>query len=246
MKVQSSITAVVPVFNEEKYLRSTFETLEKARQLTGVLFPIIFIDDASDDSTPSILKEISKSQLIQIVSRNSNGGIGAALRNGIFQVETDKFFIVPGDNDLAVEAICSLVEARDLSEMVIGFYPSQSISRPRYRILISRMYTRLINKLTNSHLPYVNCPGVYRTEYAKSISFSRSGHVFVAELSTKILHKSTTLSLIPLKTNSSTFENGDSLRIQTLKELVIFVFELLFGPSKWIRKMPEAKMIVEK
>lgn len=241
---ETTLTALVPVYNEEKMIHKTLATLSEARALSEKYFEIVVINDGSTDLTGEFLAELKKIETFDVVTLPNNQGIGNAIRNGIEHTRTEKFFIVPGDNDLTCSAICSLVLNSDKSEMVIGYYPENSIHRPRYRKQISKMYTKLLNFMTNSSLPYVNCPGVYKTAYARNSNLRRSGYVFIAELSLKMLHKSRDLSVVPLATNETTHLNGNSLSLKTLRELLKFVSSLYFGKDRWIRQSKPAQIVL--
>ncbi len=54
----TSVSVVVPCFNEEAVLAATFSRLYAALQSTGLPSEIVFVDDGSTDRTPEILRDL--------------------------------------------------------------------------------------------------------------------------------------------------------------------------------------------
>ncbi len=66
------ISVIMPVYNSEKYLKGTCQTI--LRQ-TYRDFELILVDDGSSDSSPSICDELSKEDSRVVVIHQQNKGI---------------------------------------------------------------------------------------------------------------------------------------------------------------------------
>ena len=89
------ISIVIPVYNEEKTVRSVIDAVRAASFGVPVEREIIVVDDGSQDKTESALKEISDIKLIML---EKNQGKGAAVKRGFLEATGD--FILIQDADL--------------------------------------------------------------------------------------------------------------------------------------------------
>lgn len=74
------VSIVLPVYNGEKYLR---ETLDSILNQTFADFELICVDDGSTDSAPRILEDASAKDPRVTVIHQDNSGPGAARNNGL-------------------------------------------------------------------------------------------------------------------------------------------------------------------
>ena len=74
------ISVILPVYNGEKYLK---ESIESILNQTYTNFEFIIIDDGSKDSSLEIIKEYEKEDERIIVISRENKGLVASLNEGI-------------------------------------------------------------------------------------------------------------------------------------------------------------------
>ena len=86
-----TITAVMFVYNEEKYID---ESLRSILNQTVLIDKIIVVDDFSTDNTRAIIRNYKQVELI----RNEKKGMAYACERGLKSVDTDLFFICDGDD----------------------------------------------------------------------------------------------------------------------------------------------------
>src|SRR3989338_2436745 len=89
------VSIVIPVYNEEKTVRSVIDAVRAASFGVPIEREIIVVDDGSQDKTESALKEIPDIKLIML---EKNQGKGAAVKRGFFEATGD--FILIQDADL--------------------------------------------------------------------------------------------------------------------------------------------------
>lgn len=87
------LSIVVPVYNEERTLRTIIDRLQAA---CGEIAEFIFVDDGSRDASLSILKERARPQ--DTVLTKSNGGKGSAVRMGYGHAQGE--YVIVQDADL--------------------------------------------------------------------------------------------------------------------------------------------------
>ena len=116
-KMEEMITAVVPVYNEEKALAETIEKLKAVLAEGGFKHEIIVVDDGSTDGTSGILGKING---IQVVTHPVNMGYGKALKTGISRGGGNWVIIIDADGSYKAEDVPLLLEHRGEYDMVVG------------------------------------------------------------------------------------------------------------------------------
>lgn len=118
------VSIVVPVFNTEKYIKKCIESLENQ---TYKDIEIIIINDASPDSSDSVIKELqAKYSNIKYIKLEKNLGVSSARNIGI-ENSTGKWLIfLDSDDTFYSNAIERLVEnKKNTEELVIGNFSRQ-------------------------------------------------------------------------------------------------------------------------
>lgn len=95
MKEQKLISVVIPVYNVEKYIR---ESLDSIINQTYKNLQIILIDDGSTDSSRSICDEYAASDDRITVIHQKNAGAGAAKNTGLDLIQGEYFSIIDSDD----------------------------------------------------------------------------------------------------------------------------------------------------
>ncbi len=86
------ITAIVPVFNEEKTIKNVLTTLNKSK----IIDEIVVVNDASTDKSLKEIKSI-KSKKLKIISLKKNLGKSDAVKIAVKNLKTDILFFCDGD-----------------------------------------------------------------------------------------------------------------------------------------------------
>jgi glycosyltransferase involved in cell wall biosynthesis len=118
--MQKSVTAIVPVFNEEKTVAGVVETLSK----NSLISEIICVNDCSTDRSLAILKKFK--DRIQLINFKKNKGKGHALAAGIKKAKGEIVIFVDADltnlSDTHIETLLKPI-LEDNFRAVLG-YPS--------------------------------------------------------------------------------------------------------------------------
>jgi teichuronic acid biosynthesis glycosyltransferase TuaG len=123
--MNSLVSVIMPIFNAEKFLPKTLDSLLSQSYLE---WELIAVDDCSKDSSAEILKEYSlKDPRIQFIQKESNSG-SADTRNTAIRISKGRYIAFLDADDLW--------DSNFLSEM-IGFmnYHNSAFSFSSYRIV---------------------------------------------------------------------------------------------------------------
>ena len=105
------VSVIIPVYNAEKYLRSCIDSI--INQKTGFRMQIIAVDDASTDSSASILK--SYKEAVEYVKITDGGSAAKARNAGLLHAEGEYILFVDSDDILLPGAVEHLVKAAQAS-----------------------------------------------------------------------------------------------------------------------------------
>ncbi|MEK7594942.1 MAG: glycosyltransferase family 2 protein [Patescibacteria group bacterium] len=154
-KPLSSLTVVVPVYNEQAGLASFHESLIRRIDSLGYFkFDVIYCNDGSTDGSLERLKSLTEhDKRVQILSLTRNFGKEVATTAGINLAKGDGIITIDADGQHPVELIPELInEWHSGAKVVIGLRTDNSTAS-----LIKRsgstMFYRLFNRLTG--LPIV-------------------------------------------------------------------------------------------
>ena len=79
----SSISAVIPAYNEERIIASTAEAVDETLARLVDDHEVIVVNDGSRDQTPRVVEELGRQlPTVRLVSHTVNRGYGAALATG--------------------------------------------------------------------------------------------------------------------------------------------------------------------
>ena len=149
------ISIIIPAFNEEKNLVELHQRLSAVlSKLSTQSFEILFIDDASTDNTPDILKGLcQKDKRVSFIRFARNGGSHAALSCGLHACRGDAAIVLAADLQDPPEIINDMLRAWKDGAKIVWGVRSKREGEGILTKICSQFYYRLINSLTNVKLP---------------------------------------------------------------------------------------------
>ncbi len=142
-----SIDVIIPVYNEEKGIRSFYDRI---RQIPLNL-NLIFIDNASEDDSLSILESLPD---VSIIRHSKNEGYGSSICDGIQQSSGDIIVIIDVDCEYPPEYIPDLIDSLDDSDVVYAsrFLEKSQVRMPILKTFGNKLITGLFNRLFDQKL----------------------------------------------------------------------------------------------
>jgi len=89
------LSVVIPAYNEEENLERTLRVI--ARELEGLDYEFVVVDDASTDATPEILKDLSRELPLRFFRNERNMKLGYTLRRGLKEARGELVFYTDCD-----------------------------------------------------------------------------------------------------------------------------------------------------
>ena len=194
------ISFLVCAYNEEKYIKATVDTIYKSVNNVEFIekFEIVIVNDGSDDLTEKNIQEL-KSDFKNIIycKNRKNLGVGTSIKKGLEQVKYSKFMLLPGDDDVAVDAITSTLKQINVTDLVMPF-PINTEDRTKFRNITSKLYSLIYITFFDCCVNYINGPSIFPTEKVRNLKLRSDRNGIISEIITKLLHSDITYCEVPV------------------------------------------------
>jgi glycosyltransferase involved in cell wall biosynthesis len=178
----SSVTVVVPVFNEVQSVPKLYGGIHKAMQTVAQAWEVVFVDDGSTDGSLQAMEVLAAkdAKRVRVVALRRNFGQTAAISAGIDHSAGDVIVLIDGDlqNDPA-DIPLLLKKINDGYDVVSGWrkYRKDNFIT---RTLPSRVANGLISRVTGVHLHDYGCTlKAYRREVLTGFRLYGEMHRFI-------------------------------------------------------------------
>ena len=169
-KVWPGVTIIIPMWNEEKYIEETLDSIY-GLDYPKKKFNVICVDDGSTDGTLKILRKLNKKYNFKLIKKK-NGGKVSAVNIGLEHVDTDFFSIFDADSYTEPQSLKALIEEFDSAD-VAATMPVMKIKNPRNTLekvqwleyMINIFYKYIMGKIDCIHVT----PGPFSTFRTKIV-----------------------------------------------------------------------------
>ena len=235
------ISVIIPMYNEQEIVADTIQRVADTIALSGKSFEIIPVNDGSTDDTLAVLHRIaSGDDRVRIVSYDTNGGRGKALRYGLEAARGRHVATIDADLSYDPKYITQMARVLDQEQDVDVVLASpymkggsaQGVARDR--LFISRLGNRILQMAVPEEIHTLTCiVRCYRRDVIESLDLESDGKEIHLEILSKVLAMGYRVKEIPAvltarKRGASKF----AFRATALSHIVFTVFQrpsLLFG-----------------
>jgi glycosyltransferase involved in cell wall biosynthesis len=191
---------LIPCLNEEANVVGAIETIVSAMERVGCSYEILVFDDASRDNTSAVVTafQAENPQLPVRLFRNAtNRGLAYNFVEAAFQGRGRYYRIVPGDNVELAESVEAIVRARGAADIIVPHFV-EIRNRPFWRMIISKLYTCLVNLASGYRLPYYNGNPLYLRTHVMRYHVECTGFGYQAEFLTRLIYEGASFKVVPL------------------------------------------------
>lgn len=225
-KHSSSITILLPAYNEEHSIAETIQTIKKLHPELEILV----VDDGSSDNTLRAAMDTG----VDVWPHPYNIGNGAAIKSGLRCINTEWVLMMDADGQHSPEDISRLIQLKDNYDMVVGARTKQS-ETSMHRDFANWLYSRLASYVTKfkvedltSGFRLVRTSTVRQFIYLLPNTFS-----YPTTLTMAYLRSGLSVKYVPIKTKA---RKGKS-KIKLLRDgtrffLIITKIATLFAPLR--------------
>lgn len=147
-------SVIVPMFNEEEVIATTFSRLKEVMDRTGELYELIFVNDGSRDASAQIVSNLAKqNKEVVLIDFSRNFGHQVAITAGMDYARGQAVIIIDADLQDPPEVMLQMIEKwKEGYEVVYG----KRIKRKGetwFKKSTAKIFYRLLNTLTNVDIP---------------------------------------------------------------------------------------------
>ena len=175
------VVVVLPAYNAELTLRKTYNEIPME-----IVDEVVLVDDASNDKTVSLGKEIGINHIIQHQNNKGYGGNQKSCYNKALELGADIVIMLHPDYQYTpklIQAMASII-SNGLYEVVLG---SRILGKgalkggmPRYKYIANRFLTLFQNLMINAKLSeYHTGYRAYSSKVLKDINFNNNSDDFI-------------------------------------------------------------------
>ena len=241
-KNNCELTIAVPCLNEEKFIAQTLKCIDEALAPLKIEYEVIVIDDCSLDKTfETAIKFKNENPHLQInVIRNKrNRGLSRSYCDAAFLGAGKYFRLVCGDNSETAESIQKIIKVRHSADMIIPYHPEVP-GKSLMRKLISKTYTKIINRISGHNIQYYNgCALTTRYDVMRWGSYS-FGFGFQADLITRLLAEGRSYAEVPVEVYHH--ENDAAASAFRVKNILSVIHTLIEIGFRSVRSMGDKRL----
>ena len=234
-EITCDLTIVVPCFNEENFIAQTLKCIKEALDPLQIEYEVIVIDDCSQDKTFEIASKFKSDNpnfRVHVIQNKRNRGLSRSYCDAAFLGVGKYFRLVCGDNSETAESIQKIVRARHTADMILPYHPEVP-GKSLVRRLISKAYTKIINKVSGNNIQYYNgCALTTRYDVMRWGSYS-FGFGFQADLITRLLAEGRSYAEVPVEVyHHENDAAASAFRFKNILSVVHTLIEIGFRSSR--------------
>ncbi len=229
--MKSSISVVVPAYNEEGNITRCLTNLDRYFQKSEYDYEIIVVNDGSSDKTGEIVKGlIKKIKNLHLVEHSPNRGYGGSLRAGFAQAKKDVIVMAHADNQFdfgQVELLLDLLKKNN-ADIVSGI---RSQEWSVYRKFLRWIWNTLVRALFGYLATDIDCGfKVFKKDILQKINLTSDGAMIDTQLYAGARARGMKIVEIPVthlpRTAGQSTGGNPGVIIKAIKELFIFWWQL--------------------
>ena len=211
-----TLTAIVPIFNEEKYLLDSVTRLQKTNIFNG----IILIDNCSTDASLAIAQDLKeKDSSILVLQTKNNDGKASAVQLGLNFVKTSHVVIHDADLEYFPDDIVEMFEVAKenpndliLGSRVIGNKERKNIYFTTYfgNRILSIMFS-FINRYKVSDIS--TCYQMYSLKNIQKLNLNEKGFGMELEVLSKFIKLGIEIIEVPIKYEGRSYSEGKKIKL---------------------------------
>ena len=246
-KTSTTLSILVPVYNEQYLVRASLERLKLLDQSPLLdRVEIIVVDDGSTDQTAAVLSEFQRSleefptgKLEWLFLRHeTNGGKAAAIHTALSQASSELTVIHDADLEYHPLDLLKMVQVF-LDEEADAVFGSRFLASEYRRVLFfrhqlgNRFLTLLCNVVSDLNLTDMEtCYKMVSTRLLKSVPLVGKSFEIEPEITIKLAKRGARVFEIPIRYAGRTYQEGKKI---TWKDGLRAIFAILrFGYSDYI------------
>jgi glycosyltransferase involved in cell wall biosynthesis len=152
--VMTMLSVIVPCMNEEAVIFETHQRLTQVLEGAGIFFELLYVDDGSTDTTPSILRVLQqRDSRVRVIRFSRNFGHQIAITAGLEHAKGDAMVIIDADLQDPPEVIAKFLKKWEEGNDVVYGVRAERDGETAFKLWTAKIFYRLINRLSDTRIP---------------------------------------------------------------------------------------------
>src|SRR5713101_6065181 len=243
-RTSSSISAVLPAYNEEAIIERTVRHVANVLRGLATDFEVIVTNDGSRDNTAAVLADLQAREPdlhVRVVTHERNRGYGAAVASGFDAANKDLVFLTDGDKQFDVTELGEFLPAMDgQTDMAIGWRRNRA--DPLLRKANALGWKLLVNLLFGYTARDVDCAfKLFRRGVWQSMTVHARGATFSAEFLIKARRLGFHVKELPVSHFPRTAGSPTGARLDVIVKAFVELFRLWRDLDRDLHTDPRAQ-----
>ena len=176
MGKKTTVSIIVPAYNEAGNIKPLFEAFDKLRKKANFGLELILVDDGSTDDTAEIARSLMKTyKFVKLVSYGANQGKTHAIMRGLEVARGEYVVIFDADLQFDPEDIPPMIEKLRAGADVVAGYKVGKYQKP----FVSKIYNLLGRILFRVPVRDMNALKALRREVLEQMPFRPDWHRYI-------------------------------------------------------------------
>lgn len=225
--INYSVSAVIPVYNEEEYLPKTIQEVYGVLSENFSDFEIIIINDGSNDRSPYILAKFGKEySCIKVLHNHRNQGLGFALKRGFDASTKDIIFYIDCDLPFKPYFIVNAADSLNEYDLIMGYRNKWD---NLLRKVFSLAYDFIIRYMFHSNFTNASIGlKVFKRKILDAIKLKSSGSFISIELLLEAKRKNFAIKSIYCDYRKRLYGRSKLCNINNILQIIFDMFRYYF------------------
>jgi len=212
---ESSLTVVIPAFNEAGNLESIVRyALDEVAELVDD-FEILIVNDGSHDGTGLIADDLAaEDPRVRVIHHPFNVGYGGAQKTGFRYATKTWVVLVPADHQFDVKHLALFLDARREADIIASVRIERADPWPRR--VVSRVYNWYVRNHLHLQVSDLNWVKMIRREALSRIDIETAGFAVDAEIVVKAQALGYRVTEVRVPHHPRTWGHPTGIRIRTI------------------------------
>ncbi len=231
--MSNSLTAIVPILNEEKFLDESVKRLLQVEEINEVFL----VDDCSTDNSLKIMRKIElKNKKVKVFEspHTTNKGKGDAIARVKKYINSNYVVIHDADLEYNPQDIKKLFDLINENQEIflIGsrFLKDKKVQHYYRTYAANKFLSWLFSFVHGKKLTDIaTCYKLMPSNFFKKTDFKETGFTIEVELVAKFLKKSKNILEAPISYSARTYEDGKKIRVRDGFKYIYAIFKYKFS-----------------
>ena len=219
----SNLAAIVPFYNEEKFLRKSVKRLIDE----NIFDQLILVDDCSNDSSSKLAHKLaSEYRFIILIENIEQKGKGYSIKQGLNKVETSHVIVHDADLEYFPSDIVEMFEiVKDKNKLLVlgsrTIGTKERINLYKKNYIVQMIFSYIFSILNFKKISDIaTCYWLIETKILRKFSLKESGFSIEVEVLSKSIQNKLEIIEIPIKYHGRSYEDGKKIKFKD--GLIIF------------------------